>query len=208
MEAILESLLDFLGDMLGTRWIEITAACLGLINVSLIIRRSLWNYPFGIIMVILYGWVFWDSKLYAESVLQAYFLVIQVFGWLWWLKGRDENGLIVVTRTPRRQAALSLLGTMAVAGGLGTILHLYTDATLPFADAAVAALSVVAQYLMAQRRLESWIIWIAVDLLSISLYLSKELYPTAVLYGLFLSMATAGLVSWWQAYQRNQTLNA
>jgi nicotinamide mononucleotide transporter len=208
MEAILESLLLFLGDMFGREWIEIAAVILGFINVFLIIKRSLWNYPFGIAMVILYGWIFWDYKLYAESALQGYFLVIQIFGWSWWLRGRDQDGLVAVERTSRQQALISLCAALFLAGGLGTVLHLYTDSTLPFGDATVAALSVIAQYLMAQRRLESWAVWITVDLLSISIYLTKGLYPTALLYGLFLAMATIGLLSWRSAYQRNEMVKA
>lgn len=202
----MDLVIDFIGGMLGTRFIEISAAILGFLNVYLIIKRTIWNYPFGIVMVILYAWIFWDYKLYAESGLQIYFLFIQLFGWWWWLNGRGGDGLVVVLKSPKLEIGLCIVASASVSIGLGITLSAYTDAALPFWDSTVAALSVVAQFLLARRRLESWPVWIAVDVLAIGIYLSKGLYPTAVLYGLFLCMATAGLISWRRAYKRNEAV--
>ena len=192
----------FLGGMFGTRAVEITAALLGFINVVLIVRRSIWNYPFGIAMVILYAWIFFDYRLYAEAGLQVYFLIIQCFGRWWWLQGRGGDGLIIVTRAPAREATACAITAVAVAVALGWTLATYTDADLPYWDATVAALSVVAQFLLARRRLESWPVWITVDVLAIGIYLVKGLYPTAVLYIVFLGLATTGLIVWLRAHRR------
>lgn len=202
----MEQFIDFLGGMFGTRAIEITAATLGFVNVYLIIKRTIWNYPFGILMVILYAWIFWDYKLYAESGLQVYFLVIQLFGWWWWLNGRSDDGLVVVEKSPKLEISLCIVTAITISFGLGFTLSNYTDATLPYWDSTISALSVVAQFLLARRRLESWPVWIAVDALAIGVYISKDLYPTAVLYGLFLCMATAGFVSWARAYKRSEAI--
>ncbi len=198
----MDSTIAFLGGMFGTRAVEIAAVALGLINIVLIVRRSVWNYPFGIAMVILYAWIFWQARLYAEAALQVYFLIVQGFGWYWWLAGRGGDGRVVVLRaSPAEMAACA---GIAVAGALalGAALARYTDAAYPYWDAAVAALSVVAQYLLARRWLDSWAVWIAVDVLAIGLYVTKGLYPTAVLYALFLGLATAGLVAWRQSWRR------
>ncbi len=198
----------FLAGMFGSRAVEITAAVLGFVNVVLIIRRTIWNYPFGIAMVILYGWIFWDYRLYAEAGLQVYFLIIQIVGWYWWLQGRGGDGLVIVERAPGAELAACALAVAAVTGGLGWALATHTDASLPYSDAAVAALSVVAQYLLARRRLESWPVWIAVDVLAIGIYIVKGLYPTAVLYALFLCLATTGLVVWARAWKRGDAVRA
>ncbi|MFT6271088.1 MAG: nicotinamide mononucleotide transporter, partial [Alphaproteobacteria bacterium] len=85
-------MLDFIIQMVGSRPIEIVAVICGLINVGLIIKRSIWNYPFGFVMVALYAKIFYDYQLYSDALLQVYFFFIQFYGLWYWLKGRDDNG--------------------------------------------------------------------------------------------------------------------
>lgn len=202
----MDEVFTFLVGMFGSRAVEITAALLGFVNVVLIVRRTIWNYPFGIAMVVLYAWIFWDYRLYAESGLQVYFLIIQCFGWWWWLKGRGRDGRIVVLRASLFEIGACAAAAAVVAGALGWVLAQYTDADLPYWDSTVAALSVIAQYLLARRFLESWPVWIAVDILAIGIYLTKGLYPTAVLYALFLGLAATGLIVWLHAYRRGMSV--
>ena len=76
--------------------IEIAAALLGVINVLLVVSRSIWNYPFGIAMVSLYFFVFWDAKLYSDALLQIFFLLIQIYGWWAWVHAdRVDDGVAV-----------------------------------------------------------------------------------------------------------------
>lgn len=192
--------------MFGSRLIEIVAAMLGFVNVGLIIRRSIWNYPFGIVMVVLYGIVFWQYRLYAEAALQVYFLVIQIFGWVWWYRGRGDDGLILVTRAPTREITTCVFVALLTALALGSMLDHWTSADAPYWDATIAALSVVAQFLLARRRLESWLVWMIVDVLAIGLYISRDLFPTAALYSLFLIMATIGLFTWTQAWRKDEAI--
>ena len=134
-------ILTFLGGMFGTRPIEITAALCGLFNVVLIIRRSMWNYPFGFAMVALYAVIFYDYKLYSDAILQVFFFVIQGFGLVWWLWGRDATGALVVLRLGLRQSLLSFFAAGLGALVIGFLMQRYTDAALPFWDATVASLS-------------------------------------------------------------------
>ncbi len=203
----MEYINEFLAGMFGSSWLEITAAALGFINVYLIIRRSIWNYPFGIAMVILYAVVFYKVGLYAETGLQIYFLIIQCFGLWWWLHGLDQQGLAIVERSPGHELAACTFLAALLALSLGWVLSSYTDASFPYWDSAVASLSVVAQYLLSRRRLENWIVWMMVDVLAIGLYLVKGLYPTAVLYLLFLAMASTGLLAWIRSHERRRAMN-
>lgn len=202
----MDQIIEFAGGMFGTRAIEIAACLLGFVNVSLIIRRTIWNYPFGIAMVILYAWIFWDYRLYAEAGLQVYFLIIQIFGWVWWLRGMGGDGRVIVVRAPMGELVGCAVVVVAVVVGLGTALAQWTDAALPYQDSTVAALSVVAQYLLARRRLESWPVWIAVDLLAIGIYIEKDLVPTAFLYALFLCLAATGFWTWARAWRRGEAV--
>ena len=201
----MDAVVDFLLAMTGSRKIEIIAVLLGLANITLLIRRSIWNYPFGIVMVTLYAWIFFEAKLYSDALLQPFFFVVQIYGWYYWLKGRGDDGLIVVRRLSARQA-LAYGGAAALGvAAWGTLMARYTDASFPYWDASILALSVVAQFLLARRRLENWLVWIAVDMLAIGLYWTKELYPTAALYSIFLILATVGYFNWRRIYKESSS---
>lgn len=179
--------------------IEILATVLGLTNVYLIIRRNIWNYPFGLAMVVLYAKIFYDYKLYSDALLQIYYVGIQLYGWWYWLRGRQPDGLITVARLADRHRAL-VLGIIVVgAASLGWVMASKTDASVPYWDATTTVMSLMAQFLLSRRYLENWVLWIAVDVLSIGIYTYKELYLTAGLYAVFLGMASWGLMAWLRA---------
>ncbi|MDB5663782.1 nicotinamide riboside transporter PnuC [Cypionkella sp.] len=200
----MDEILTLLGGMFGTRAIEITAAICGLINVALIIRRSLWNYPFGLVMVALYAVIFFDYKLYSDAILQIFFFVIQVFGLFWWLAGRRETGELIVLRASPRQTAVVCAITLSAILAIGAAMSRYTDASLPYWDACIATLSVIAQSMLARRLLENWLVWIVVDIIAINVFLAKGLHPTAVLYAVFLGLALLGLIQWRKAWLGQQ----
>jgi nicotinamide mononucleotide transporter len=179
--------------------LEWTAAALGLVNIVLIVRRSVWNYPFALVMVSLYGFVFFEAKLYSDTLLQIFFLVVNVYGWWHWAHARAAVGEVRV-ETLGWAARWAWLGGCVVAAALwGWLMHRYTDAAYPWWDAGVAMLSVAAQLLMSRRYLENWMLWIAADLLAIPLYAAKGLWPTALLYGVFLIVSLVGLIGWQRA---------
>jgi nicotinamide mononucleotide transporter len=176
--------------------IEIIAVLLGIANIVLIIRRSVWNYPFGIAMVSLYFVIFRETKLYSDAELQIFFVIVNAYGWWSWSRNKAQAGEVVVERlTPNGYAAwiaLSILATLT----WGFVMNQHSDASYPFWDAGVAMLSVVGQILMTRRLLENWYWWIAVNIISVPLYVLKGLYLTAGLYALFLALAIAGLLEW------------
>ena len=150
----------------------------------------------------MYAKIFFDYRLYSDALLQIYFLVIQIYGWWYWLRGRDDRGLVVVARLPITHwpyyAVIAIFG-LAI---LGTGMDQLTDADYPYWDGSIAILSVLAQFLLSRRRLESWFLWIAVDLLAIGLFWVKGLYPTSALYAVFLVLAIIGLFNWSRAWRR------
>jgi len=179
--------------MNSTEWI---AAALGVTNVALVVRRSIWNYPFAVAMVSLYFFVFLDAKLYSDALLQIFFLAINLYGWLNWLRSRRETGKVVVSVLTPRQRLIWGTATLAVSLAWGLAMARFTDAAAPLIDAIVAGGSIAAQLLLSLRRLENWELWIAVDLIAIPLYLGRGLYPTAALYAVFLALSVAGLLAW------------
>ena len=176
--------------------LEIVAFALGVVTVTLVVRRSLWNYPFALAMVALYAWIFWREKLYSDTLLQGFFFAVNLYGWWHWARSRAERGTVVVERTgwPERGAWLAVC--VFATAGWGWLMHRFTDAAFPFWDASVAMTSVAAQILQSRRRIESWILWIAADLLAIGLYAAKALWLTALLYVIFFALCVWGLADW------------
>jgi len=179
--------------------LEIIAVALGLANVGLLVRRSIWNYPFGMAMVALYFVIFREAKLYGEAGLQVFFFVVQGWGWWLWARAGGMAQMVDVTWMGWRARAAALVLVAASSVGIGWTMASFTDAALPYADAAIAGASVVAQVLLAVRRVENWVLWIAIDVLSVGVYLNRELYLTAGLYVAFLVLAAMGLREWARA---------
>jgi nicotinamide mononucleotide transporter len=179
--------------------IEVSAAVFGLLSVVLTVRRSIWCWPTGIVMVLLYAWVFWSARLYANMGLQGYFLVLSCYGWWYWLRGGASGGPARIRRAGR--AELMALTTLALGGGLlgGQLLARHLQASEPTLDATMTCFSLVAQYLLSRKDLTAWWFWIVVDLLAIILFASQALWATTLLYVVFLALAVQGAQVWWRA---------
>lgn len=177
-------------------WVEPIAFGLGVVNVALVVRRSIWNYPFGLLMVSLYAVVFFDAKLYSDALLQLFFFAINLYGWVVWSRARAAEGEIRVLALSNRARLGWAAGCLVAIGAWGGLMQRFTDASLPWWDAAVAILSVAGQVMLSRRWIDNWVVWIVVDILSVGLYAAKELWPTMVLYLVFLVLATWGLIDW------------
>jgi nicotinamide mononucleotide transporter len=177
--------------------LEWVAALLGAISVGLVILRSVWAFPIGIVMVLLYVKIFYAAKLYSDMGLQVVFAVMQVQGWYLWAKGdKADDDLVAVRSIPLPWWGYLAVIQVVCTWLLGRLMGWLTDAVLPFLDAFATVMSIQAQWLMNKRYLENWTLWIMVDVLYLYIYSNRELYPTAVLYGLFLVMAAIGLWQW------------
>lgn len=183
-------------DLPEFKTIELVAAGLGLVNVGLVALRSVWNYPFGIAMVALFAWIFFEAKLYSDALLQLFFIVVQLYGWWYWARGRAETGEVMVEVLPWRARFAWLAGCAVATAGWGALMHYQTDAVFPWWDAAIAMLSVAAQILLSRRFVENWMLWIAVDVLAVPLYAARGLHVPAALYVVFLGISVAGLIGW------------
>ena len=168
----------------------------GIASVYLSARQNVWNWPLGIINVALYIIVFYEAKLYADMGLQAVYVVLAAYGWWHWLHGGTNHGALPVSRVATRE--ILLLGIAFVAGTalLSTLLARATDASLPLADSALTAASLVAQYMMTRKYVECWLLWIVADAAYVALFLYKGLLPTAGLYLVFTGLAVVGWRQW------------
>jgi len=187
------------GRLMGMSWLEWLAVALGVVNIALLVQRSVWNYPFGMAMVALYVLIFKDARLYGEAGLQVFFFVMQAYGWFLWYRVEDAGAQVPVRWLDWPSRLVWLVMTAALSLNLGWVMHRFTNASLPYADAAISGASIAAQLLLAFRRVENWVLWIVIDVASIAVYVVKGLWPTAGLYGLFLVMSVWGLIEWIKA---------
>ena len=176
--------------------IEIVAALMGVISVWLTIRQHILCWPTGLVMVGLYIWIFFDAKLYSDAALQVVYVVLCSYGWYHWARGGPRESGVLVTRLASAPLVGWGVGGLLASLALGYVMSTRTDASFPYLDAITTVLSLIAQFLMTRKKLESWVFWICVDVLAIGIYAAKGLHVTALLYGLFLVLAVLGLRAW------------
>lgn len=180
---------------------EVLGFATGGICVWLAVRENPWNWPVGLLNNIFFFVLFQQARLYADMALQVVYFALGVWGWANWLYGGQQGSELAVSRTTRVEW---LAVSMFMLGGTWAMreLLLVVNGAAPFADALMTALSLAAQYLMCRKRLECWAFWIAVDVISVPLYVTRGLPLTAVLYGVFLVLCVIGWRSWLQSLVR------
>jgi nicotinamide mononucleotide transporter len=187
-------------------WTELVGDATGLACVYLVARANIWNWPVGIANTILFFFVFVRARLYGDALLQVVFTALGVYGWWTWSRPGERGGDLPVRRAS--SAELFAGGATCIAGTAAAALILAhnTDSPVPLWDASVLVLSLVATYAQAEKLLESWWLWIAVDVISVPLYVARALYPTALLYALFLALCVVGLREWLRLLREQRAL--
>jgi nicotinamide mononucleotide transporter len=176
---------------------------LGVVGVWLMIRRSLWAFPIGLIAVSVQGVLFYQAKFPADALLQVFFFVTLAWGWWHWVHDRgDAPELPVTVLTWRERFLMVALGAIATTLWALTMGR-WTGAAMPWRDAFIAAFSVVAQVLQARKNLENWPLWVAVNAVAVVSYWHADLAYTAFLYVIYLGLAFAGWVEWARSMQRS-----
>ena len=178
---------------------EVLGFLTGVINVWLLARQVLWNWPVGIANNLLYLVVFLRSGLYGDAGLQLIYAAMGAYGWWTWSHPAKGRAALTVTRTTRETWMWLVPATVIAAVALSFFLRRFTDSTVPNWDALTTALSLVATYGQTKKLLESWWIWILVDVIYIPLYIYKGLWLTSALYAIFMILCVVGLRSWQKA---------
>lgn len=201
------TILDLLGYQMSA--VEAAGTALYLWSVWLAARNRTLTWPVGNVAVILFAILFYQIRLYSDLVEQAYYLVTGFYGWWAWARlGRRPADAIAPSGISRSgPQALALSGAILVAGtasmgfAMGRI-HIWLPAWFPepasfaYLDALTTVASFVATILLAHRKIESWYLWIGVDVIGIGLYAAKGVYLLSILYAILLCLAVKGLVAW------------
>ena len=182
---------------------EMAGFVLALVMVVCSIKELHWSWPLAIASSALYFFVFKNSLLYGEAGLQFVFAALALWGWWQWLrKGEDAQPALVIQRLSTRGWSLVLIISALLWPSLALLLQHFTDSDVAWFDALPTALSLVGQVLLGRKYIENWLVWVAVNVVSVALFVHKELWLTALLYALFSAMSVWG----WRAWQRKLRL--
>jgi nicotinamide mononucleotide transporter len=191
-------MLHSITEWLLSNRIELLGAILGILYVVLSIRQNIFTWPTGLLTSALYIVVFFKSALYASMALQVYYVFISIYGWYFWLRGKNTNNKSQATVQNISRKLLVRIGivTILIYGFILFILINFSDSDVPFMDSLTTSLSITATWMLARKYIENWLIWIFVDIVSSGLYIYKNLWPTVILFSVYTVMAFIGYVEW------------
>ena len=188
-------------------WIEITAVILAVFYLILAVKQNILCWICGIISSALYFFIMRSAGLYMEAYLQIFYIFMGFYGWSQWKINTSNTSNFVVNTWNKSQHlfATSIVLILSIVSAI--LLRFFTDAALPFLDALVTWGAVVATYMVAKKLLENWIYWLVIDSISIFLFISRDLFPTAFLFGIYIIIIVYGYHSWSKKLQENNALN-
>jgi len=186
-----------------TSWLEVIAAGLALAMVGCNLREIHWGWPLAMLSSLLYVGVFAQARIYGDASLQVFFAAVACWGWYQWLRGHRADGRpLRVARLSPRGRLYALLACAIAWPAIALFLHRFTDTDVPWWDGFATGVSVVGQFLLGRKYIENWLAWIAVNVVSIGLFIHKSLWLTVGLYAVFVLLSMLGYVAWRQRLHR------
>jgi nicotinamide mononucleotide transporter len=192
--------------------LELAGVITGLFCVALAALNNIWNWPIAIVSVVIYIFIFCDARLYADMGLQVYFLFTNIYGWYFWSRHPVVEVKAPVRLITKKQVIISVVIILATTPVLGYILISfasilnYNPPAYPYLDSFCTACSLVAQFFLAKKILENWLIWIFVDLIYVGIYVFKGLDATAFMYAIYIPIALYGYFDWQNDYEKQTGL--
>ena len=183
-------------QLTSLQWLELLAVALAVLYLMLAIRQNIWCWAAAAVSTSLYLYIMYEARLYMESALQVFYLAMAAYGWYQWRLGGPDHHGVKVTTWPWRNHVLAIGAVLLLVVVSGELLTRYSDAALPFADSFTTWGAVIATWMVARKILENWIYWFLIDAVSVGLYLSRELYFTAMLFLAYLVMIVIGYRTW------------
>ena len=177
------------------KYLEIAGFITGIAGVWLTLRQNMWCFPVGLINVTISFFLFIRENLYADAIQQLFYVVLLSYGWYVWFRPTGAPPL-PVTRLQRKYLPHLFVAIFVCTSTLGGILYSFTNASLPFIDASATSTAFAAQYLVAKKKLENWILWIVVNVAYTGIYYYKELPLYVILSIIYLALAVGGYRAW------------
>ena len=185
-----------ISSFIAQNWIEITAVILAILYLVLAVKQNILCWVAGIMSSVLYFFIMQSAGLYMEAYLQVFYVIMGFYGFSQWRAGDTNNTIFVVNTWSKYQHLTAISIILALSFLSGFLLERFTDAALPFLDALVTWGAVVATYMVAKKLLENWIYWFVIDATSIYLFISRDLWLTAILFMIYIIIIYFGYQSW------------
>lgn len=187
---------QFIDGLKSTTVIEYIAVAFGIISVLLSRIENIWVYPTGIINTSIYIYISFIGGLYAEAGVNFYYTIISILGWIWWIQKKEGKKIITIQYSSKKEWIITLLFFLICWIILYLILSNFTNSTVPLADGFASATAYTAMWLMAKKKIENWLWWIATNIASIPLYFIKGYVFTSFQFLVFLILAILGWIEW------------
>ena len=185
--------------------VEIFGLFTGTLSIALLIRQNIWTWPVGIAYTLASLYIFFTAKLYADFALHVLFLIMSSYGWYYWLHGNNRfDSELPVSSESKKVLAISIIICSFIIILTSNLFIIYTDADIPYWDNTTSCLSVLAIWLQSRKKIESWIFWLIIDILSMGIYFYKGLYFYSLLYSIYVVMAFLGYVTWLESYRNDK----
>ena len=202
-------------NILDSTRMEIIAASFGLLSVWYAKKANILVYPTGIISVVLYVYICQKAQLYADMGINAYYFIFSVYGWIMWSRKDENKEELPVTYSNRKIWVISV-GIFVISIAIIQVLlrifkaddAAYWASFVPYTDTFTTAVAIIGMWLMARKKVENWLFWIATDVVSVPLYLYKALVFTSLQYFVFLILAVLGYIEWRKLAQENREAHA
>ncbi len=175
---------------------EAAAVLLAIGYLVLVIGQNIWCWAAAFVSTGIYLVLMFQARLYMESALQVFYLGMAVYGWYSWRHGPGPDHELPVTSWGPRQHGWAIAAILTLSVASGAALDAWTDAALPYLDSFTTWGAMVTTWMVARKILENWLYWFVIDSVSIYLYVSRELYLTAVLFAFYLVLIVFGYLAW------------
>ncbi len=188
-------------DFLQANWFEIVAAFLAIAYLILAMLQDMRCWVAWIISSLMYFFVMYSANLYMEALLQIFYIFIGLYGLYQWRFKADKKDVLKITTWSVKNHLIVISALVFLTSLSGYILMIYTAAASPFVDAFTTWGAIAASYLVAKKILENWFYWFVIDFVSVFLFISRELYPTALLFIVYLVLVVIGYSAWRKSWQ-------
>ena len=188
-------------DFLQANWFEIVAAILAIAYLILAMLQDMRCWVAWIISSLMYFFVMYSANLYMEALLQIFYIFIGLYGLYQWRFKADKKDALKITTWSVKNHLIVISALVFLTSLSGYILMIYTAAASPFVDAFTTWGAIAASYLVAKKILENWFYWFVIDFVSVFLFVSRELYPTALLFIVYLVLVVIGYSAWRKSWQ-------
>ena len=187
-----------------TSWLEVLAVVFSISYVVLAAYENNWCWPAAVVSALLYIYICFTAKLYSETGLMIFYLIMAFYGWWQWKNKKTGNHELKISVLDRKTHLILLASGIAITFLFYFVMKNYTRAVLPLEDAIVTAFSLIATFMVTKKILQNWIWWIVIDSLAIYIYVSRGLQLTAVLYFIYVIIAVVGFIKWRKEFSHQE----